>query len=251
MTCQEIKAARQAFPRGLSQPREGFRASVDALLLAAFIPDITPLSFVELGTGSGMASLALGLRLRQASGVGVDILPECVDAANRNALLLGLESRLAATHADIHDMAALHSLVREPVDVVLCNPPYHEASAGRAPADAARRCALHDTGDTLDAFLRAAHALLCHHGRLCCIFTPSRLSALCAALDRHRLGLRRLRGVHTRPGRPAAFILVEARKDSASDCTLEPPLTLYAKTHRNAFSQEALAFCPWLERAST
>ena len=204
---------------------------MDALLLAQYVPALTPLRFVELGTGCGMAACALALRLPHAQGIGVDCDAAATDAARRNFRTLGLEHRLTAHVADVAHIPSLRALVSTPPHVVMANPPYRAAHAGRPPLQAERRQALVGNPDTLDIFCAAAFALLPHGGRFCCVFSASRLSTLIATLQRHRLGLRRLRSVHTRPEADARLIMAEARKDCADDARLEPPLLLSPSRH--------------------
>lgn len=239
--------ARSLFPRGLVQPN--FRSGADALLLAAFVPERTPMNFVELGSGGGMASCALALRLPKARGVGLDCDTDAVEAAQANALRLELDERLTFQMVDVRDnkgMRALYLNAPGTVDVVLTNPPYRREGAGHPSACVARQRALCGPEDTLDTFCAAAFALLRHHGHFCLIFTASRLSDVLTALRRHHLGARRLRCVHTRHSQAAHAVLVEARKNSAEDLTLEAPLILHATPRGNALSIEARTFCPWL-----
>lgn len=107
--------------------------------------------------------------------------------------------------------------------MVLANPPYREEGTGRASPHAARQRALCAPPGALDAFCAAACALLEHGGRFCVVFAAGRLGDLLAALERNRLGARRLRCVHTRPHKAARLVLVEARKDCAADLVIEPP----------------------------
>lgn len=127
--------ARALFPRGLAQPVDGFRFSVDALLLAAFAgetlttgagniragrraaPDAqavappvvaehdtsqgTPLAFADLGTGCGVVGLALLLAHPHLAGTGIDIDGELAEAARQNGARLGLKDRFRVLRADL------------------------------------------------------------------------------------------------------------------------------------------------------
>lgn len=219
-----VRAARVAFPCGLEHPKGAFRSGLDALLLARFIPSLSSLRFVELGVGSGMAACALALRLEQAQGTGVDVHPEALACAVRNAAMLGLEQRLCMAQADIRDHASLRSLFSLPLDVVLANPPYREQGSGRASPSPMREAALCGPPDTLDTFCAAARLLLRHHGRFCFIYPAARLGHALECLRRHGLAPRRLQCVHTQAHRPARRVLLEGRKDCAEDMTIEPPL---------------------------
>ena len=79
-----------------------------------------PLRLLDLGTGSGCLLLALLSELPNAHGVGIDINPDALTTAGRNAVNLGLDDRAAfARHSFTDDLGVLGDF-----DVVLSNPPY-------------------------------------------------------------------------------------------------------------------------------
>lgn len=242
-------AAGRRFPRGLEQPPGAFRFSVDALLLACFAPlppTHTAWRMADLGTGCGVVACGLGLRSPALQGIGMERETVLAEAARRNLALLGLEQRFRILEGDLADAEALGTAARGTYDLVVANPPYRREGSGRSSPESLRQRALAGRPGTLDAFCRAAFVLLRHHGRFVCVFRAEALADLLASLRRHRLGLRRLRCVHSRPRRAAALVLAEARRDARADTVVEPPLTLYAQERGDTLHPEALVFCPWL-----
>jgi release factor glutamine methyltransferase len=75
-------------------------------------------SVLDLGTGTGCLLLAALTELRQAFGVGVDVSPDAVALATRNAARLGLSDRTAMVCAD------WAAAIGGSFDLVLSNPPY-------------------------------------------------------------------------------------------------------------------------------
>lgn len=239
---------RQSFPRGLAQPEGAFRSSADALLLAGFAAPLLlaaaggkePPFFVDLGTGCGMAACALALHVPQALGVGVDVQPALVEAARRNVAALDMEAQLRMNVADVANVSFLRQACgMEDVQVVIANPPYRVQGQGRESTEPSRQTALQGNAETLRVFCRAARALLGHHGHCCMVFTASRLGELLTELRQNGLGTRVVRCVHTRPGRDAALVLVEARKNAAEDIRIAPPLTLYTQNEGEEHTEEA------------
>ena len=79
-----------------------------------------PLRLLDLGTGSGCLLSALMCELPKAQGIGIDINPDALATARRNAASLGLDDRAAfAEHSFTDDLGALGNF-----DVILSNPPY-------------------------------------------------------------------------------------------------------------------------------
>ena len=123
-------------------------------LIAAALADIqhraATLRVVDFGTGTGCLLLALLSELPNATGIGIDIAPGAVTAAERNALALGLagraEFRIGSWDIGIDTQA----------DVILANPPYIPSSEiGRLPVEVSAfdpRAALDGGPDGLSAY---------------------------------------------------------------------------------------------------
>lgn len=251
---------RVRFPRGLDQPEGSFRFSMDALLLAAFAvrkaETAQPIRlFTDLGTGCGVVAFAL-LLLTQHSvpeqnapsfwqGIGLDLDAELVASAQRNATQMNFEDRFTALQNDIADVETLRTLRQQygAADLVLANPPWHLEGSGRTPISLSRRRALFGDNDTLHRFARAASVLGAEKSRFVCVLGANRLPDMFRALDQTRLRPSRLCFVHKQSTSPARLCLLESRR-TACVLDVEPPLILYDADHR--FTQEALAFCPFL-----
>lgn len=233
-----VRGARELFPSGLEQPEGSFRFSLDALLLAEFAAECLPEcgTVADLGTGCGVAALALLLSCPGWTAAGLEIQPELVQAAQRNVCRLGLEDRMFVHEGDVSDSSALKQ-TREALlglcgvsagnvdalplfDAVLCNPPWRLAEAGRVPPSTLRRVALFGTEQTLPEFFRAADALLTTRGTLIAVCGAERLADALAALP-ERLHAERLRLVFTRKSAPATFVLLLARKDGRAALRVE------------------------------
>ena len=66
------------------QPRRGYRAGIDPVLLAAAVPAVAGQSVLELGCGAGVASLCLGRRVPGLVLHGVEIQQDYANLARRN-----------------------------------------------------------------------------------------------------------------------------------------------------------------------
>nr|WP_211112626.1 peptide chain release factor N(5)-glutamine methyltransferase [Azospirillum sp. SYSU D00513] len=134
---------------GTLEPRPDTETVVEAVLGAVENPG-APLRILDLGTGTGCILLALLAELPRATGLGVDLSPQAVEAATGNAARNGLEARAAFRTGD------WGRGLEERFDIVVSNPPYIPSAeiAGLAPEvrehDPLR--ALDGGGDGLDAY---------------------------------------------------------------------------------------------------
>lgn len=249
----ERDAARKFFPRGLRQPHEGFRFSMDALLVAAFASRKPFDLALDLGTGCGVVALAMLLaRLRSPEKGhvrGVDRDREMVWAAAHNAALLGLQERFEARCLDLRERNADWREFVPPgaFDLVVANPPYRKSGTGRTSPKQAKTDARFETQADIQDFVLAAKAACATRGRLVLVQLAERLQESCAVLHQAGFGVKDILPLQSRSGEPARLALLEARNQGKPVLTLKPALVLYEGLgEKTRLSPEALAFCPFL-----
>lgn len=241
-------AARNSFPTGLAQPENGYRFSLDPLLLACFARPKKDARLADLGTGCGVAALAALLahpKVDQA--VGIDIDPAMAGAAKHNAELLGLDERLQARCADIRHIRDV--LPPESMHIVLANPPYRKLGTGQTCLNPDRDVARFEAHAKLEDFLSAASWLLANRGSAVFVYPAARLADLMLGCQKVKLAPKRLRFVHSRVDEPAKLVLMDAVKHAGAGLTAEPPLILYeGRGDDTRLTGQALTFCPFLSK---
>jgi tRNA1Val (adenine37-N6)-methyltransferase len=198
------------------QSETGFRAGLDAVMLAADVPDGA--TALELGAGAGTASLCLAARLTSITITGIEIDRDLVQLANDNAAANGMEDRVRFVAANAF---ALPLEFKRDYDCVLINPPFH--GEGHASPDPVRARALMDEG-TLGDWLQAGLKRTVSGGAFTAILRADRLNEALAALP--------LTGVSVLPlwpraGEFAKRVLVQAHKGSHAAFRLLPGLILH------------------------
>lgn len=208
------------------QPADGFRAGLDAVMLAAAVPARMGDEVLELGAGVGTASLCLAARVAGCLVFGAEIDPAFVELANANARANGAQAWF--DRADVFDLPK--SLKREFAHV-LCNPPFHDAS-GEASPDPAKDRALRGgrLGDWLVACVKRTKV----GGTFSTIIRADRLSEALSHLP--------LRGVSILPlwpreRVPAKRVIVQVLKGSGAAPALLPGMVLHDAT--GAYTPEA------------
>lgn len=215
------------------QARRGYRYAVDTLLVAHAADPKPGERILDLGAGTGAATLLLAAKAPACRIVGLEIQEAMADRARRAVRLNGCEGRVEIVTGDLRRPAA--TLPRGAFDLVVSAPPYWPAGSGllsRVPEAAAAR---HEILCTLEEVVAAAAYALAPRGRFWIIHRAARLTDLTAALEARGLHLTQLRPVHSRAEGPAAFVLVRAAPGGRARLTLLPPLVLYSGPGR-AFS---------------
>jgi tRNA1(Val) A37 N6-methylase TrmN6 len=219
------------------QPARGHhRSGLEAVLLAASIDSRSEGCLVDLGAGAGVAGLCAAARCAGVFAVLVEREPLLVACArlslerDANAAFAG---RVAILEADIAGRAVPWAATG---DEVLINPPFHDERAGSA-SPARARAAAHILGEEgLEAWIKAAAAILKPRGRMTMIFRADRLDALLSAIA-GRFGGLDILPIQPRAAAPAHRVIVSARKGSRAPLQLLPPLILHGDKG-NAFRPE-------------
>jgi tRNA1(Val) A37 N6-methylase TrmN6 len=218
----------------LRQPRRGFRAGLDSILLASAV---TPgVRLMEAGCGVGAALLAVALRLPQSSLLGIEQQPAIADLARSNAAANGLADRVRIETGDALQ-AGGQAGGQGGFDGVFCNPPYDDGRLGRLPAPERRHAHVTDYG--LDMWVARLADRLVGGGALTMIHRADRLDALLSALS-GRLGGASVRPLHPHETTPASRVIIRAIKGSRAPLTLLPGLVLHTADGRFTPTADAL-----------
>ena len=202
------------------QPRRGYRAATDPVLLAAAIPARAGQSVLDLGCGVGVASLCLAARLPGLTIAGLERQAEYAALARRNAA----QNLCPLTVWEGCVTAPPAGLRAQSFDHVMANPPWFDPKGSAAPdpgRDAARREDV-PLADWITTGLRRLRP----GGHLTLILPTARLPDALCALQGGASGA--LRPLAAREGRPATRILLQARKGGRAPFTIGPPLILHA-----------------------
>ncbi|MDK9695625.1 MAG: methyltransferase [Siculibacillus sp.] len=213
----------------IEQPATGrHRAGLDAILLAATVPEEAPGPLVDLGAGVGTAGLAAAVRAPGATVWLAERDEVALGAAAANIARNRLSDRARVVAVDLLGPAKAREAVlpRESAAHVICNPPYHPARTVRASPREARAEAHVLAEGGLGDWLRVAAATLAPHGWLSLIFEGGGLGDILAGLA-GRFGAASILPVHPRAAAPAHRLIVTAIKGSRARPVVLPGLVLH------------------------
>ena len=203
------------------QPRKGYRAGVDPVLLAAAIPARPGQRVLELGCGAGQALFCLATRVPDLDLTGVELQPAYAELARRNSGENGMELRVV--EADLSDLP--DSIRQQQFHHVLANPPYYRKGAHSSAADAGRAAALGEQ-TLLDLWFETAARRLVPKGYLHMVQRADRLPDMLAGCD-GRLGSIEVLPLAARTGRAPDLVILRARKDGRAPFRLHAPVILH------------------------
>ena len=208
----------------LWQPKRGYRAGVDPVLLAAVVNAKPGQQVLELGCGAGQVLLCLAARVSGLDLTGVELQADYADLARRNAA--ENEVAIAVKNADL---SALPSELRQKrFHHVLANPPYYQKGRHSSAADSGRATALGEE-TALDLWFEVAAKRLIPKGYLHMIQRADRLPEMLAGCT-GRLGSVEVLPLAARTGKAPDLVILRARKEGKAPFRLHAPLILHTGT---------------------
>ncbi|MCP4682303.1 MAG: methyltransferase domain-containing protein [Desulfobacterales bacterium] len=204
----------------LIQSRNGYRFSIDAVLLSEFATIRPGDVVVDLGTGCGVILLILLLTKPPSHVFGMEIQKELVSQAKRNAIINGFRERMDIIQGDIK----YPPLAKASADVIICNPPYRKVRSGRINPDIRRAIARHEILASVDDILRTSSNLLRKKGRLALIYPAERLMDIMARMRRFNLEPKRLQINYPGLESDGELVLIEASLGGRPGLEICPPL---------------------------
>ena len=211
----------------IRQPRQGYRAGIDPVLLAASVQAKSGQSVLELGCGVGTALLCLAHRVQRLQLTGVEVQSDYAELARHNAAMNGFEADIRTC-----DLRGLPDDLRnQTFNHVIANPPFFDPNCGSASPDAGRN--MGRAGDTpLEEWCRIAAKRCAPKGVFSMIMAADRLPNVLTYMDPLFGGLE-VKPVASRDGRAAKLVLVRGIKGSLAGFTLHNPLILHeGQAHR-------------------
>ena len=210
----------------LLQPARGYRAGMDAALLAAACDAEVGQRVLDAGCGPGAVLLQAAARRPQARFWGLERDPQALELARRGAALNAMQDRLELLAGDV--AGGFAALRLRPFDAVLSNPPFFDdASSLRGPHPSRRGAYLADDG--LGAWAQFLAKAAREGGTITVIHRADRLADLLGLLS-EKCGSVRIRPIHPFADAPAKRVLMRAVKTGKAPLELLPPLVLHDRS---------------------
>jgi tRNA1(Val) A37 N6-methylase TrmN6 len=188
------------------QPAHGYRAGLDAVLLAASLEAGGGSHLAEAGSGAGAALLCAAHRLRECRLTGFEREQDFVALTRSGIAANGVETRVSVRE---HDIGERPGDLENAFDQAFCNPPFFEPGAVRAPAPDKSAAYLATT--PLKAWVLFLHHITKPGGRITLVHRAAALADLLELLNT-RTGEIEVLPIRPAPGAEAGRVLIRARK---------------------------------------
>lgn len=206
----------------LKQPLSGYRATSDAVLLAAAVCAKKGQTILDVGAGTGAVGLCLLARCPDLSVCGIELQPELSALANENIRFNNLSDKALVVTADIR-LKKINGIKTGSFDWVVSNPPFilEDQISPNPLKDKAHR----ESACSLKEWVAHCLRYVAARGYFAMINRADRLTEISSLLH-GKLGGIRIIPVWTKEKQPAKRIIVIGRKGVRSPDILEPGITL-------------------------
>ena len=259
--CQPDQTTDDAFLGGalrLLQPKSGYRAGLDAVLLAAAAqtlcnkrqvgarssatdPAAKNANVLDIGAGVGTVGLCLASQSKATSIVLFERDPNLAQLAteniNRNNLCEHVRAVVGEVGCSNRNLTEL-GLAPNSQDIVLANPPYHPQGHGTAPQSPTKLAAHTLDATGLEAWCRFMARMAKPGGWLVMINKIEALNDVLACL-KNRAGEITILPIYPRKNAPAHRVLIVGKNGCRSNLIMRPGLVLH--TDGNAYTPAAEA----------
>lgn len=221
----------------LEQHTEGYRFSVDAVLLAYTVAQMKPGTALEIGPGCGVISLLLAdLWQREHQQTppmrAVEVQPSLATLARENIAQNQRSQQIELVEADARGWCQAHPRAFR---LVFANPPFYPVASGQSSPNQERAAARHEHNGTLEQLLVAMSQAVHARGTVALIYPVDGVPRLLRGLQKAQLFPTYMQWVHAHQQATAKLVLVRA-KLRQSPLEVAPPLFLYKQPQGRVYT---------------
>ena len=209
----------------LLQPKIGFRAGIDSVLLAASVRASSGDRVLDIGTGVGTALFCLMKRVIGLEAVGIELQEEYHSLATENSKKNMLKAKILLGDFQSPKNELNNCLF----DEIFFNPPYYSEETYKKSGNISRDLANIEKQGVLENMLKFSLKRCKPYGFITLINRPARLGKILSVLE-NGAGDIRLLPVQSSKGQPSLRIIIRARKSARGETKLLEGLKLFKDT---------------------
>lgn len=211
------------------QKKDGYRFSLDAYLLAAFVEEKPGREVLDIGSGSGVISIMLaaikGLHL-----TGVEVQEDMARMSRRSVEFANLQEKVRIVCCDIKEYN------EQQFDAVVTNPPYRPVATGRINPQKNKAVSRHEILIDLDTLIKRSYELLRPSGCFYIVYPAWRLPDLITSMRVNNIEPKRMIFVCSDINASPEICLVSGLKDGGRELRIAKPFIVYSK--QGSYTQE-------------
>jgi tRNA1Val (adenine37-N6)-methyltransferase len=209
----------------ITQPRRGYRFSIDAIILAFAISPKVGDIVIDIGTGCGIMPIILAFRYPEIRIFGIEVQKELAELAIMNIAANRMQGQIGIFHDDVRGFKT--EKIGASVDWIISNPPYRRENSGRMNPDEQRALARHEINLNLSQLMQSVSRLLRTGGRFTAIYTAERTADLVFEMRAAGIEPKQMQSIHSKSQECAKLVLMQGIKGANCGMTIDRPLIIY------------------------
>ena len=203
------------------QPKKGYRAGIDPILLAASVNVSAGQKVLDLGCGVGTASFAIGYRVKNVELYGIEIQKVFADLADLNSKENGIELQVECSN--ISNLSS--NITSKNFDHVIANPPYFDRNSSVRGINSSKEKSFGDTRP-ISEWLKVAAKRAKPKGFVHFIVRSDRLMEIFTNMP-NSLGSLVITPVISRKNQNAKLTILHAKKNGRAGFVISSPIILH------------------------
>lgn len=197
--------------RYIWQIQDGFKFSLDSILLAEYTKVANNLNILDMYTGNAPVPLIISTRTN-SNIVGFEIQKDIADLAQKSVLESKLEEQITIINDDIKNIGNYYT--EESFDIITCNPPYFKENSSLVNKNDYKSLARHEIAINLDSIFSLGYKYLKNNGILYMVHRPERLDEIIILASKYKLNVKEIALIVTNKSMIPTLILVKCVKNS-------------------------------------
>lgn len=221
----------------IEQPEHGYRAGIDAVLLAAAVRPKPNEKVLDVGAGVGTVMLCLATHYKEITVTGLEIQTDLVELNEQNIQRNQLQGRINIVQGDI--TSPPKELTPNSFDHVLSNPPFHEYGQQSHSDSAEKALARHMTTVSLKNWIQGCLKYVKPRGHLTLIHRADLTDDIIHYL-KPKAGAIKIFPLWPNQDKAAKLVVIQARKSVKSACKILQGLRLHDEEGNYTHQAEAI-----------
>ncbi|NME36553.1 MULTISPECIES: tRNA1(Val) (adenine(37)-N6)-methyltransferase [Fusobacterium] len=200
---------------------DGFRFSVDPIILVDFFEGNPEKKVLDIGSGSGIIPILLAKRKNMKNITGIEIQKESLDIFKRNVSENKLEKNIEIVYGDVKEYSKSNYY-----DYIISNPPYMSLDGKKISENENKKISRHEIKLNLGELIKNSKRLLKPRGELFLVHRSFRLSEIIKELEKNNFSPKKIKFVYFDRNKNSNLILIQASKGRKNKLEVVPPLFL-------------------------
>lgn len=196
--------------RYIYQDKDGFKFSLDSILLAEYPHVKDNLKILDMCSGNAAIPLIISTKTK-SNIVAFEIQEEIAALAKKSVELNKLENQIEVINDDVNNIAKYFS--KEYFDIMVCNPPYFKNNSSIHNKEEIKAIARHEVKINLEQIFKKSFDYLKNNGILYMSHRANRLDEIINIATKYNLNVKELILVQTKNS-DISMILVKCIKNS-------------------------------------